>query len=1041
MLKPLASLKLTVVLLALAMLLVYAGTWAQVDAGVWQVQKKYFHSLFTWVSLQTLLPRPAGGAAAGIPWYIGFPLPGGYLLGAVLLVNLLAAHALRFKATWKDLLLIPALAASFAIAFAVPPRDTPTLLFILLVAPLPLIALVAPLHGKRAGVILIHLGLILLVVGEGITSTMAVESQMTINEGGSANYSQDIRTAELAIIDASSPDHDRVAAIPASRLAPGTTIADDRLPVRVQVDAYFANSSVLGPMQSPPTDGPRATAGAGVGITAVARPPVSGAGADGALVDAPSAYVTLKAGGGQSVGTFLVSTLPVELPGRAGLDAAQDFTLGDKTYRVQLRFRRLYKPYTVHLIDFRHDTYLGTSTPKDYSSFVRLVDPARNVDREVRIWMNNPLRYHGETFYQASFIGAHTTVLQVVTNPGWVLPYLACAIGAFGLVIHFMLVLIRFMEKRAAPNGAAAGAAPPAPTGPGWLSGATLGACASILLVYALALASVLRPVGPKSDFDLRAFGNLPVSYEGRVQPLDTLARTSLKIIGGREVAMVKDGKLAPTAWLIEMFSHPKEAAEHPVIRIDHPELLGLLKLDESRKRFSFKEVLAGREKLEEQVARARRTPAKERDLFQRKVLELYDKLHTYMTLAQMEDLFLIPPLAPGEKWQTLGQAMPNPSNPSAAHPAARAYLGIISAYHDRDASAFNSAVAGYRATVSDKLPRETRRARFEWMFNRLDPFTQCMALYVGAFVLVCLSWTFAGSAALRRAALLGLGLALAIHTLALIGRVYISGRPPVTNLPSSAIFIAWGGVVLALGLERFYRDGIGAAAAAVTGFLSLLIADRLALSGDTLKVLQAVLDTNFWLATHVVIITLGYSATFLAGILAIVYVIQGVFTRSLDREASKDLTRMIYGITCFAVLFSFVGTVLGGIWADQSWGRFWGWDPKENGAVLIVLCNALLLHARWGGMVKERGIACLAIFGNIVTSWSWFGTNMLGVGLHSYGFMDSALAWLLIFVLSQVALIVAANVPLTWWRSHASLAAPAPAMPIGPRRSFPSPI
>jgi cytochrome c biogenesis factor len=203
-------------------------------------------------------------------------------------------------------------------------------------------------------------------------------------------------------------------------------------------------------------------------------------------------------------------------------------------------------------------------------------------------------------------------------------------------------------------------------------------------------------------------------------------------------------------------------------------------------------------------------------------------------------------------------------------------------------------------------------------------------------------------------------------------------------------------------------------------GFVSLFIGDRLALQGDTMKVLQAVLDTNFWLATHVIIITLGYSATFVAGIFAIIYIVGGIFTPALDKSASKELARMIYGVTCFAILFSFVGTVLGGIWADQSWGRFWGWDPKENGAVMIVLANALLLHARWGGMVQERGIACLAIFGNIITAWSWFGTNMLGVGLHSYGFMDKAMIWLLLFVASQVLLIAAAAViPIQWWWSY----------------------
>jgi ABC-type transport system involved in cytochrome c biogenesis permease subunit len=183
---------------------------------------------------------------------------------------------------------------------------------------------------------------------------------------------------------------------------------------------------------------------------------------------------------------------------------------------------------------------------------------------------------------------------------------------------------------------------------------------------------------------------------------------------------------------------------------------------------------------------------------------------------------------------------------------------------------------------------------------------------------------------------------------------------------------------------------------------------------------MQAVLDSNFWLATHVVAVTIGYSATFMAGFVGIVYILVGVYTPWLKDETSKALGKMIYGTVAFALLFSFVGTVLGGIWADQSWGRFWGWDPKENGAVLIVLMNALILHARWGGMVKLRGVAVLAVLGNIITAWSWFGTNMLGVGLHSYGFMDSALFWLLFFVATQLAIMAAGMIPQSRWRSTA---------------------
>jgi ABC-type transport system involved in cytochrome c biogenesis permease subunit len=250
------------------------------------------------------------------------------------------------------------------------------------------------------------------------------------------------------------------------------------------------------------------------------------------------------------------------------------------------------------------------------------------------------------------------------------------------------------------------------------------------------------------------------------------------------------------------------------------------------------------------------------------------------------------------------------------------------------------------------------------------------------------------------------------------LARMFLEGRPPVTNLYSSALFIGWGAVVLGLILERIYRDGIGTVVASAIGFVTQIIAHNLALGGDTMEMLRAVLDTNFWLATHVVVITLGYASTFFAGFLAILYIIRGVFTRTLQPTTARSLTRMVYGIVCFATLFSFVGTILGGIWADQSWGRFWGWDPKENGALIIVLWNVVILHARWGGLVRERGLMNMAVFGNIVTSFSWFGVNMLGIGLHSYGFMDAAFYWLMLFVTSQLLIIGLGLLPARFWAS-----------------------
>ena len=204
------------------------------------------------------------------------------------------------------------------------------------------------------------------------------------------------------------------------------------------------------------------------------------------------------------------------------------------------------------------------------------------------------------------------------------------------------------------------------------------------------------------------------------------------------------------------------------------------------------------------------------------------------------------------------------------------------------------------------------------------------------------------------------------------------------------------------------FKNGIGNLAAPIIAFPTLVIAHSLAGSGDTMEMLQAVLDTNLWLATHVVGVTMGYTATFLAGVLAIVLIVGQRLPRGdVDRRFHRRQWRkMIYGVVCFALLFSFVGTVLGGIWADQSWGRFWGWDPKENGAVLIVLWNALILHARWAGIVARRGLRCSRSSATSSRRWCWFGTNLMGVGLHSYGFMDSGVFWLGLFAASQVIIM-----------------------------------
>jgi len=411
----------------------------------------------------------------------------------------------------------------------------------------------------------------------------------------------------------------------------------------------------------------------------------------------------------------------------------------------------------------------------------------------------------------------------------------------------------------------------------------------------------------------------------------------------------------------------------------------------------------------------------------------------------------VVPPLQNAKSkddWQTIGANLMALSRGGELSIPVQSYVSMVTAYQNNDPDTFNQTVKDYSQWVGQWYGADASKGVKEAFYNYFQAFYKSIIFYVLAFLLaVGALLTFAISPKLseifRRTAFYLIVLTWLVHTFAIIFRMVLEGRPPVTNLYSSAIFIGWGCVVLGIVLERVFAVGLGCAVAAFAGFVTLVIAQNLAIDGDTMEMMRAVLDTNFWLATHVVVVTLGYASTFMAGFLAITYILLGLFTPLLRQkvgllELGKVLTKMVYAIVCFATLFSFVGTVLGGIWADQSWGRFWGWDPKENGALLIVIWNAIILHARWGGLVRDRGIMVLAVFGNIVTSFSWFGVNMLGIGLHSYGFMDAAFNWLMMFIGTQVTIIILGLLPLTLWMSFKVKAQPKPTLPVIPPGAVP---
>jgi ABC-type transport system involved in cytochrome c biogenesis permease subunit len=602
------------------------------------------------------------------------------------------------------------------------------------------------------------------------------------------------------------------------------------------------------------------------------------------------------------------------------------------------------------------------------------------------------------------------------------------------------------------------------------------------LLVLSV-LGRYLRPAAQDSGYDLAGFAELPVQVGGRIKPLDSVARNTLLVLAARQKVETLDGQtLSPIEWFLDLTMRPERADTHPVFKIEFPDDLGLEGLAQPGKRhYSFNDLRPHFEAINQQFREIDPEP-KKRDAYQRQIAELNNGLsryhrvmhslhpigdpqrldqladeyrsylsllqpamaelrkqqageeynadlvktflgfgEDYLRLSQTAHLRVIPPPAPinpMDDWLNLGDELLNVIQTGQLSPYAMSYASLTMAYRAGDAETFNKTLTQVKERVAADFPDDIGRIHFERVFNAYQPFAIAIELYILVFLFVCISW-LRWPQALGNAAFWTLSLAFALHTFGLAARMYIQDRPPVTNLYSSAVFVGWGAVLLGAFLERFNRNGIGAAMAALVGFSTLIIAHHLAMTGDTLEMMRAVLDSNFWLATHVVIITLGYSAMFFAGALAIAFTFLGLLRRGFDKSAARSLAGMVYGITCFAALFSLVGTILGGIWADQSWGRFWGWDPKENGALMIVIMCAITLHARWGGIVQERGIMALAILGNIVTAWSWFGTNLLGVGLHSYGFTDSGFLWMCAFALSQLLCIALALLPLRFWRSQ----------------------
>lgn len=363
--------------------------------------------------------------------------------------------------------------------------------------------------------------------------------------------------------------------------------------------------------------------------------------------------------------------------------------------------------------------------------------------------------------------------------------------------------------------------------------------------------------------------------------------------------------------------------------------------------------------------------------------------LHVLETAGQNNLLLRILPGIDGEEWHTpwalaeTGQGSPQ----SAAY--LKLWQHMADAHQKNDSAAWNIAAA--KTLQSAAGFTGVGHIGLEIAYNTFHPLMIAGLFYFAAFASMLL-YSFRAAPLARNAGLAALMFGAIVHLAAIVCRVLILDRAPVGTLYESILFVALVCVIAALVIECVRKDGLGLLTGSITGLLLLFTAGSFA-DADTMKMLVAVLNTNFWLSTHVLCITAGYGFCLIASLLAHLWLGREAFGQNAD-----DLIAPVTIVCLIALLLTAVGTILGGIWADQSWGRFWGWDPKENGALLIVLWLVWILHGRIGGQLKRpafmAGVAALSI----IVALAWFGVNLLSIGLHSYGFITGVAAGLAAF-------------------------------------------
>ncbi|HLP57274.1 MAG TPA: cytochrome c biogenesis protein CcsA [Candidatus Deferrimicrobium sp.] len=984
--KAMASLELTVVCLLILAMLVVWGTVYQANHGLYQAQQKFFHSWFFLL--------------------LGFiPFPGAVLIMFILFFNLVAVLFYR-------------------IGFRL----------------------------SKIGNLITHLGLMVLLLGGFFTFYFSQESTLMLKEGETSNMSSSNRLWEIAVWEQKTKtgtgqnDAD-VYAFDTQSLRPGDIIRLEDLDLALQVKEYYGNST--------------AQVNNASGMQSLKKKPpekeIEHNIAGGIFEINPAT------GQGQTLLLYGNDTHPTSI------------TVNNREFRFSLRKKKYQLPLSLTLVDFAVKFYPNSEIPKSYESKIT-INTEGGVERDVTISMNKPLRYGNLTFFQSSYYtapdGTEYTILAVVKNVGRLLPYFSSIIIFLGLAIHFLMML--FKKKKANRQNPFEKGFRHLPkllitlvlfismsVGIGMLPlRAEVDSLAELGRVVVLEngrqkpldtfaqnmlkqfsgqgkfagkpaiqwLARVLFSPGDSYGDKIflvtnpEVLDSMGVQREGKARDRYSFSQlrngfpklrqlaVEYSKIDGKERTFIENeiitlySKLYIYIQLLESFQFLFPHQDFNVVDVKNREILGL---PENQKEFSFFDLAEKIDKM--QAIRG-----------EKEIVAVSQRMNEWVEEYRELPLTIIPgaDAAPGKgtaekwlsPWDLLASSYIHGQVPGRQMVILR---DIVFAYHENNQERFDNSVKAFNQSVREQVgPRFRERAiSLEIFYNHLDPFYKAEFFYGFSVIFLLLSFILLKKWFYRFAFILLIG-GFLFQLGGVLARMYIMKRPPVTNLYETFIFTGLITALLGIILELFKKRHIGILTGGLTGVVMLLIAGKYALEGDTMGMLVAVLDSNFWLAAHVITIILGYAGIVLSGFIGHVYLLQKIF-RPHKTDLLKNTFQAVYAIQAFGIVFTFLGTVLGGIWADQSWGRFWGWDPKENGALLILLWSAILFHARLAGWIKEIGMAFGSIIGVIAVSLAWFGVNLLGVGLHSYGFTSGVARSLFIFIVIELVFMGVAAVML----------------------------